>query len=46
MILVGVLVATFFTLFIVPVAYSLLGERFFKPSNHVAQQLEYETQPR
>ena len=44
-ILVGVFVATFFTLFIVPAAYSLLGERFFKPSNHVTQQLEYETQP-
>lgn len=44
-ILVGVFVATCFTLFIVPAAYSLLGERFFKPSNHVAQQLEYEAQP-
>jgi len=44
-ILVGVFVATCFTLFIVPAAYSLLGERFFKPSNHVARQLEYETQP-
>ncbi|MDJ0780131.1 MAG: efflux RND transporter permease subunit [Gammaproteobacteria bacterium] len=44
-ILTGVFMATFFTLFIVPAAYSLLGERFFKPSNHVARQLEYETQP-
>lgn len=41
-ILVGVLVATLFTLFIVPVAYSILGERFFKPSNYISQQLENE----
>lgn len=41
-VLFGVLVSTIFTLFIVPAAYNLLGERFFTPANYISQQLDRE----